>query len=506
MLHLPIEVLVLIGNALEPSQRQRLLQVCRRLRTIFFRLVYTELHLTGRRIDLLTRTIQSYPEIASTVQKLVLKDLALRSYGPLELSAGRPHYYSSWVDERVQQASRSPCARKRWRNGLVLGTGDNWGALILALLENLVDLHIQYPPIPSHIREIIFQAAAPARDSKPALQKLQKVNIDLPEDRFLDPARDLFPFFHLPSIRSVSASGIIDSDYVPTVGSKRKDKGKLSAPRRSSVEEIKLDCTCGEAFGMPDYITPCANLKRFSFTNLYKDSFGAPRDRLLRSEFYEPLLSQKSSLEVLDLNYLGLAYDDTFDNEAGLRENFRLGVAPDRSYGRWFGSFAEFTRLTELCIRAPNLLNLSDNKQSLKTPLVDTLPRSLQSLFVSYSSDVYVNILVDGLTELVSVHKERFPSLRRITVCCHEAEIRCVFSQFERLDGLRLVCSNAGLKFEMHHKERCTLHSQDGSSASHNSSHGPNGSEVRPHRFLERDFSSLLDFEAWLHCRPSVSF
>ncbi|KAL2811283.1 hypothetical protein BJX63DRAFT_285817 [Aspergillus granulosus] len=503
MLHLPAEVLVLIGNALEPSQRPRLLQVCRRLRAIFFRLVYTELHLTGRRIDLLTRTIQSNPQVASTVQKLALTDLALRSYGPRELSVGRTHYYSSWLDERVQQANRPHCLRKRWRNGLVLGMGDNWGALVLTSLVNLVDLHVEYPPIPAQIREVIFQAAAPARDSKPALQKLKKVNIDLPEDKFLDPVRDLFPFFHLPSIRSVSARGIIDSDAVPMVGPKRQDTGQLAAPKLSSVEEIHLSCTCGEAFGMPAYITPCANLRKFSFTNLCKDSFGAPRDSLLREEFYRPLLSQKNSLEVLDLNYLGLAYDDTFDNEAGLRENFRLGVVPDRTYTRWFGSFAEFTRLRELCIRAPNLLNLSDNKQRLKTPLVDTLPRSLQSLFVSYSSEVYVAILIDGLTELVRVRKERFPSLRRITVCCHEAEIRCVFSQFERIDGLRLVCSNAGLKFEMHHKDR---RAQQGPSAPSNSSHGVNGSEVRPHRFLERDFSSLLDFEAWLHCRPSVSF
>ncbi|KAL3463749.1 hypothetical protein BJX64DRAFT_116113 [Aspergillus heterothallicus] len=503
MLHLPVEVLVLIGNALEPSQRPRLLQVCHRLRAIFFHLVYTELHLTGCRIDLLARTIQSHPQIASKVQKLALKDLALRSYGPLELSVGRPHYYSSWVNERLQQATRSDCARKSWRNGLVLGMGDNWGAFILTLLDNLVDLHIQYPPIPSLIREVIFHAAAPAHDWKPALQKLQKVNIDLPEDRFFDPARDLFPFFHLPSLRSVSASGLINNDYDSTVGSKPKRSGTLSAPKLSSMEEIHLECTCGEAFGMPAYITPCTNLRKFSFTNLYRDSFGAPRDHLLRQEFYWPLLSHKNSLEVLNLNYLGLAYEDTFDNEAGLRENFRLGVAPDRTYQRWFGSFAGFTRLTELCIRAPNLLNLSNNKQSLKTPLVDTLPRSLQSLFVSYSSEVYVDILIDALTELVRVRDKRFPSLRRIILCCHEAEIRCVFSQFERIDGLRLVCSNAGLKFEMHHKER---RAHQGPPASPNSSHGANGSEVRPLRFLERDFSSLLDFEAWLHCRPSVSF
>ncbi|KAL2832756.1 hypothetical protein BJY01DRAFT_99435 [Aspergillus pseudoustus] len=503
MLHLPIEVLVLIGNALEPSQRPRLLQVCRRLRAIFFGLVYTELHLTGRRIDLLARTIQSNPQIASMVQRLALKDLALRSYGPLDPSVGKPHFYSSWVDERVQQASHSHYARKRWRNGLVLGMGDNWGALILTLLDNLVDLHIEYPSIPSEIRKVIFQAAAPAPNPKPALQKLKKVNIDIPKDRFLNPSRDLFPFFHLPSIQSVSASGIIDNEHVRAAGPKRKSDAKLPAPKLSSVEEVHLNCTCDEAFGMQAYITPCANLKKFSFTNLYKDSFGAPRDRLLQQEFYRPLLSHKNSLEVLDLNYLGLAYDDTFDNEAGLRENFRLGVAPDRTYGRWFGSFAEFTRLTELCIRAPNLLNLSNDKQSLKTPLVDTLPRSLQSLFVSYSSDVYIDILIDGLTELVRVREERFPSLRRITVCCHEAEIRCVFSQFERIDGLRLVCSNAGLKFEMHHKDR---RAQLEPPTSSNSSHEANGSEVRPHRFLERDFSSWLDFEAWLHCRPSVSF
>ncbi|KAL2816191.1 hypothetical protein BDW59DRAFT_11591 [Aspergillus cavernicola] len=436
MAHLPAEIIVLIGKAADPATRLALLQVCRGWRSMFFQLAYSKVHVKGGRLSHLVRSIHSNPEIASVIETLSLSEMDMT----VMPAANDP----AWVQGRVRQYSQSTDEFEQWLKSISVGSSDHWCALLLYLLENPIELHLEYPTLASFTRQILSLASRRrAVDTKPALKRLQKVAVDLPRRRFLIPSRDVFPFFYLPSIRSVSATGLIDDDYSSVTGS------ALSAPPSSTMEEIKLACICDGGFKMPAYIKSCTNLKSFSFENLHRISFRAPRDRFLREEFYIPLLTQKHSLEVLNLNYLGVAHDDEYDDDPE-----RDAITDPEPYDRWLGSFANFTRLAKISMRAPNLLNfvMREGAAQLRSSPVDTLPKSLEFLEISYLCGFHLDAVLNGLNEMFGVRTDRFPNLKKVTICYQGPQVKVLYYQIKLIEQLESGFKEAGIEVEITNK------------------------------------------------------
>ncbi|KAL3472508.1 hypothetical protein BJX99DRAFT_213475 [Aspergillus californicus] len=429
--HLPDEILILIAREMEPRQRLNLLSVCRRWQSMFFPLAYSEVHITGSRLSRLVRSIHSHREIASTIQTLSLKNM--------DVTVMPEGNDPAWIQGCVRRFRLTPAEFDRWLMGIAKGSSDYWTALLLCLLNTLVDLHMEYASDFSFTPLCMLRSATSLINKIPRVGRLKRVAIDQSTEIFLNPIVDIYPYFYLPSIRSISVTGLIDGGF---------PAGSIDpiqpAPPPSSMEEIKIECVCNGGFWLPKFIISCTNLKKLTFRNLHEMPFGAPRDRFLRDDFYTPLLTQKNSLEVLQLNYLGVAHDDQYDPAMDRDEMW-----DDRPYDRWLGSFADFTRLHTISMRVPNLLDLSADKRHLNSSAVDTLPKSLEYLSISYASEFFLGPLFDGLTEVLDLRAERFPNLKKITVCCQGPEMKVLNSHFQRIDCLKQDCKAAkvGLDF-----------------------------------------------------------
>ncbi|RDW92957.1 F-box protein [Aspergillus mulundensis] len=447
VMHLPREIIRLIGEALEPNERPKLLLVCRRWRSTLSKLVYSAVELQGCQIPFFVHSIEDRPKAFSRVKELTLPN---RASVPTAMKWRTPED-PTWIDRQMARFADSmdQSTIEEWREDLLRKGNNEWAALLISLLRKLVVLHIE-PLRPEIVRRVLYLAGTrqPPFDKKKALHKLEKIAFLLLEHVDLCPDQDLFMFFSLPSIRSIHVRGRID----PALEIEAKP------PPRTKIEEIRLDLQWSEPFGLPAYIRSCENLKRFSFTNQYNQEERAPDDCDFRTEFYEPLLSQKHNLEVLDLNYRGTAYDDLYDLQDGQEERF-LAHHVDPDYDRWMGSFAGFECLKELSIRAPNLLDIRVDRtaatdSALRTALSECLPRSLECLSISITASAQLRAVSQGLIGVSDARYEnvsQFPNLRKVTVAFQtdDGRVKCDPRHARVMEGLKSHFRSVDLEFEI---------------------------------------------------------
>ncbi|KAL5335209.1 aspartic peptidase domain-containing protein [Aspergillus crustosus] len=286
-----------------------LLRFCQRWKSIFPRLVYTDINLTGPQIVPLPRTIQENRDIAFLIHSLQLSNLDSR-----RISRQRPYYDTAWADNRVKRFALEADETRKWIGGMQQLESAPWAAFLLLLLEDLSQLEIEHGQKLLELRAVLDRAGSEYR-----------------------PEGTKAP---LPKLRE--ATGGIGKCFVSP------------SPPATSIEEIDLEIAAHATFGLSGYIKSCRNLKRFSFRNLDELEYDSPRDRFFREEYFKPLLTQKQNLEVLELNYQGLAYDDIFDPAMDRDE-----VIDRQPYDRWFGSLADFPRLTKIAMRVPNLVDIT---------------------------------------------------------------------------------------------------------------------------------------------------
>ncbi|KAL4804982.1 hypothetical protein BDV18DRAFT_161382 [Aspergillus unguis] len=413
---LPPEVMQLIAQELNSASQFALLRVCRRWNAIFFRFVYSDLELHTRDIKPLLHAIRHKKEIGPAVRRLKLPK---SDNSVCDLKSDGEDL--AWARDRVNRFSGTEEEAKEWYLSLKQLESDAWAALLIAHLDNLFELSVhEEGGSLHHINNILSCAATrkPPFDEKPLFQKLERIELTT-GDLSLE-TRQAFPMFlSLPALRSVFVRGSLGephgvSDEIP--------------PCSSGVEDIKLEYRWRPGSDVPAYIRSCKNLKRFSFTSLDEWNDDMSRDRDLREEFYEPLLSHKETLEMLELNYRGLARDDKYSRHS------------DEPYDRWLGSFAGFKRLKDLSLRSQNILDVAfsaDHGRHRRSELADVLPESLVSFSISYTCPAGMDDILEAMDALLSTRR-KLPNLKKITIACQTQRPLVEYepNQQDRLDRL----------------------------------------------------------------------
>lgn len=401
---LPDELICLICEALEPPHRPRLLGVCRRWRVILERSVYSELDLTSRQIRPFVAAVEDKPHIFSQVKSLRLSEMC-HDWG----HSRKQLKYLGWVHERVEELwprQISKFENREWHKGIQYRDEDIWGALLLSMLPELRNLELELHDVESGLWDLFSLAASPDGRGHALLQKLESIVFTTPPPSTRCSSPDLSPFFWLPAMRRVEVPGMLDDRKRMTL-----EAGELQPPETSTVEVIRLDFVWHRPIFLSGFIECCENLKEFYFASHIGHEAVAPRDWELRKEVFTPLCSQKESLEVLELNYKGLSREGMIDLDDERTEH------PGQWYDRWFGSLMDFQCLKHLSMRAANLLDIIHDESGprLGTSLLDTIPRCLESLHISFTSDAEHDVAYTAVTELVNANNG-FPALKNVVI------------------------------------------------------------------------------------------
>ncbi|KAL5359425.1 hypothetical protein BJX96DRAFT_183757 [Aspergillus floccosus] len=369
------------------------------------------------------------------------------------------------LQDFVDLLSESPVEWEAWRNQLSKNRIEAWIALLLAFLPNLTAISARHNRPEGWITRVVSKAAwkQPPLDANtfPALQHLESIDLTWRDLSVVMNHREYLPFFHLPSLRTLRLGPVQE----PQTRYKVADHPAfLPAQGTSPVESLVLDYFCNGRYGMSDFITSCANLKRFVYQHTNnmiwasneEEQHFAGLDASFRPWcFHAALLTQKHSLEALHLNHLG---DASLPSQDG-RDNGEIADA--NSHNRWFGSLAEFSTLRDLRIRARNLLNLQPVEREVVVLLKDILPRSLRHLHLADCNEDDYALLVPNFEDVLAQRAERFPNLQSILVSPAPREygsfISIQQSFIKQWTSLREMCERVGVYFSIGEGEKMTL-------------------------------------------------
>ncbi|KAB8243351.1 hypothetical protein BDV35DRAFT_407690 [Aspergillus flavus] len=368
---LPTEIILAIIHEIPNTQdRLTLVQICRRWRASFLGIAFCSTHLEWPQVRRLVVAALANPVIRFSIRKISIENVAYRAT-PVPL--GSP------VQEIIDLISESPVEYDAWRKGLSENQSEVWIALLMAILPNLAAVSAQHSHPQGWITRIISKAAwkqLPFEpNTLPALQRLEKLDLTWCGLSTVLSHREYLPFLHLPYLRSLRLG---PAQELHSTHSPADHPAFLPVPARSPVEDLVLDFFCNGRHGMVDFITSCANLKRFVYqhTNYMvwvsrqdeEDCAGV--DASFRPWcFHEALQTQKHSLELWDLH-----------------------------------------------IRASNLLNLHPEETEEMILLGDILPKSLRVLHLADCNDEICAVLLTHLEDLLARREEQFPSLQSLLI------------------------------------------------------------------------------------------
>ncbi|KAE8329739.1 hypothetical protein BDV39DRAFT_42129 [Aspergillus sergii] len=408
---LPTEIILAIIHEIPNAQdRLTLVQICRSWRASFLGIAFCSTHLDWSQLRCLVVAALANPIIRFSIREISIERVAYRgTLAPL----------GSAVQEILDLISESPVEYDAWRKGLSNDQSEVWVAFLMAILPNLAAISAQHSHPNGWITRIVSKAAwkqLPFEpNTLPALQRLEKLDLTWYYLSTVLSHREYLPFFHLPSLRTLRLGPVqeLHSSHSPA-----DHPAFLPVPATSPVEDLVLDFFCNGRHGMADFITSCANLKRFVYQHTNdivwvsrqdeEDCAGV--DASFRPWcFHEALQTQKHSLEVLHLNDLG-------DASIPRPTHLYKGNVDSISHDRWLGSLADFCKLWDLRIRASNLFNLYPKETEDLILLGDILPKSLRVLHLADCNDKNSAVLLTHLEDLLARREEQFPNLQSLLI------------------------------------------------------------------------------------------
>ncbi|GFN11671.1 hypothetical protein AtubIFM56815_009212 [Aspergillus tubingensis] len=438
---LPDEILLLIvDNIVLFKDKYQFLLVCRRWRSVLFKAVYDYVWIEGSQIRPLLLAIQENPAIGSSI-----KDFRL-------------HWWSSYTREKqnhditsvlplVNRISQSEAETKEWEEALIEGNQDAWLGLLLLTMENMTSLLMHYTWGVKFFNRVLSRAAMREKpfDTMPILQHLEDVGIDSSDDnKAWYPNNEFLPFFHLPSVRSVSLDSVVES-MVTQIDHPAFKPAKGTSP----IVELEFGVNPNGSKGMADFITSCANLENFKFQHSNQVIWGERYMNFRPRAFYSALSTQKHSLQVLHLNDRGETGSSGFD------EDVEDGDPPPID---WFGPMVDFTKLWDLRIPVATLLNfhLSDDRPRVSS-LKEILPPSLKYLAVTHFESSQTDQVMSNMLEVVACRKEKFPHLEEVEIQTYWSNLHASSSAKEAFTPLVRAGEDAGvdiLVFPSYYRQR----------------------------------------------------
>ncbi|KAF7585451.1 hypothetical protein BBP40_010890 [Aspergillus hancockii] len=446
---LPTEIILAIVNEIPNLQdRLHLVQVCRRWHALFLAIAFRSIHIEWYQLRCLVGVALANLGIRLSIRQVSITEVA-QGDAQVRLSPA--------VQDFVDLISESPVEWEEWRKKLSINRIEAWIALLLSLLPNLVAISARHNHPEGWITRVVSKAAWKQppfnANTLPALQRLERIDLTWCDLSTVLSHREYLPFFHLPSLRNLRLGPVQEphSPYKVT-----DHPAFLPAPATSPVESLVLDFFCNGKHGMADFITSCANLKRFVYqhtNNVTWVSYEEEQDFAHLDTSFRPwcfhaaLLTQKHSLEVLHLNDLGDAFAPCRD------ANYREDVDPT-SHNQWFGSLADFPKLWDLRIRVSNLVNFHPREGEDMVLLKNILPRSLKYLHLADCNEDDCAILVPSLEDILAQREERFPNLQSLLISpapekLYGSVIRIQESFKKRFVALQRTCDRVGVQLSL---------------------------------------------------------
>lgn len=404
---LPPELILAICNELDRFQhRLRLLQICRRWRSVLWEPVHRRIIVQSSRTRLFLEAILNTPSIGTSI-----RDLRFAPYGSPPPSGSLPSLDPT-LEDLVKQLSPSPEDTTAWLKDLQTNIDDHeqWIPLLLVFVPHLQTLQIGDLnwPNPKRLAWVVSRAALqqPPFAARPVLSKLQSLVLDFEEWKYVWDTADLLPFFYLPSLRTVdveSVKELSDDEEPPTTN---------PAKGTSPVEILKMNRLCNGRYGMASLITSCASLREFTYAHFNQVTWGEEYIDFHPRASHAALASQKHSLEVLHLLDDDSCRNDEPD-DAGL----------ELPWARWMGSLADFTVLRDLSLPAQNVIDYDPVPGDPAVKLRDTLPASLQRLRLTQCGEEHCHLLASRLQDMLTYRAERFPHLVELSILTEAREL-----------------------------------------------------------------------------------
>ncbi|KAL4896840.1 hypothetical protein BDV59DRAFT_169172 [Aspergillus ambiguus] len=449
--NLPGELLIKITRYLPySSDRLHLASCCRRfrLREPILQEAYTSINVhyfCEKSLRRLVEILLEAPDLAKRVTSISLaksKDPPCKSH--LSTSHPTQRSFNQSVSDLIDSLTPSDVESKAWMAVATAIPGeecsylgqDIWLSMLLNCVPNITSLEMEWGGH-TDISERLL-AFISLNNGFPCLTE---ATIQVPfNSGFEFQLYKIAPFFRLQSMRKFK--GVLITDLW---GQDKVGFANLIPIKSSPIEHIHLVEVSTHNGFMP-LISACRNLK--SFTCLTRDgceylpywNYNMNFRPLFIGDYGQSLISTKDSLEYLCID---LSYPET---------EYQLG---------WFGTLTEYTKLRTLHLRLRDLLHLDLDRifdyntdgfefvYDLPTfiSLVDTLPASLEHLYVS---DFQYPFSI-GLRELEKLvrEKDKFTHLRVIDI---EGFWQDASKDIHDLaNNLRRACEEVGIKFNILH-------------------------------------------------------
>ena len=389
LLHLPLELLDIVlqrskdfssirfcskDGKLNARDLASVSLVCHGLRDMAQKQLYSTFTLLKRswRLRAFTHTLCTRPDLAVRVKSVWLDGWssfhsAAWDLEELYVQGAESRSYTALdnlLDFRdFHQATKTidPPNKRKWRQAIKKNVDEVYLAIMLQLLPNLSDLHLEVPPGCDFLTSALDEATTitPSYTGRPFLPNLKFVILNCSTDVMTDDIRRIQPFLSLPLLQSISVCGWVS----------RSDQCRSWTMRSRSCSATKLDLSS-------HYITPNdLEIILQSFIGLKILKFNqrptVPFNRAIRNSFPigQPLAAVQTSLEHLELgDHVAIS-----------------------------GSLRHLTNLKSFYGGFDRLVN-PDNTTSLR--LVEVLPISIESLtFVDLGYSNWIQQR-DQITEL----------------------------------------------------------------------------------------------------------
>ncbi|EED11523.1 conserved hypothetical protein [Talaromyces stipitatus ATCC 10500] len=385
---LPAEILVAVAQNLEFHQDAfNLARCCRRIYSVLFPHIFTTIQSRCPCLGELSQIVHyiiQHPQCAINQTQFCSRMGSLKCEPATLLKA-------------LQTICHSEEEKLQWLNDLQDGMAYHpWVALLLVLLPRLqsLELKFEYSSTIEYTSEILDRAIRRQKpfDVQVPFPSLKEVRISWWDTQGgVDPSNAL-PFFCLPEMRRFYGHMIVGDIS-------QEDNSLDLSSGFSNINEIDLKLSnCDTGFSY--LVRACSRLESFSY--LHADGIVGGPDGFNPQVFYPPLYCHRDSLRKLKL---------LFDRDAG---HCYCGYPKEDLF---FGSLAEFSVLTEIDLRSPNIMSWEDErKEVLKLPLTEILPSSVEILSLEDTSPSQLDSLVPQLEAVIRNKRTFFPSLSNLSI------------------------------------------------------------------------------------------
>ncbi|KAL2828189.1 hypothetical protein BDW59DRAFT_143327 [Aspergillus cavernicola] len=397
--YLPVELLLRIARYLHHPHCLSLVLTCRRIYHAALPAMYSEVYgrrsfTTAKSLSCFLHTIARKPHLAKSVKILGIDSWDTCDDRAASLdSSNKPCYDEELIGNLVREASgpeeEEEVEMSQWEMSLRNGNPDAWMALLMPLLINLRELHIEYTYSPDYFNKMLIRAAKKEKDKVTSqklvkaakkekelvvpFQKLEEVYVTWADTELGVSSCDLLPYFYFPSMRKLHGESVVERLAIPN---HELLDGDEASEGFSSIEEIHLDCS-NSSDGMEDWLRCCKALKSFSIEHggamVSEESWNSP-------PFAESLTRHKSTLEFL---WLDISDHNDIDEE------------------QWIGSLADYTALRDLHIRYPDLVGMNEEDWEPLHEISDLVPPSLRTLSIAGCGEDILHWLPGQLERLI---------------------------------------------------------------------------------------------------------